>query len=238
MKQIEQLLYEGIVNEMNQSHRVQFKYLMIFRLFASFFMTYALIQVSVVAPTFSQNFLYLTLWGGYTTYFYFGLVSIENVSFYKFNKQFFDQSLWKLCHILFIVAFCFELPIMVIYWSYIFPQENGLTINSWLINIDVHSISCILIFVDFILNDIQFQLKQSIVLIVIAIIYLIVNMFYVLVTGIQIYPGINWRNGISYIISVITLGIMFGVFQLGLLYQNKIKKPLMMNKKEKQLMPE
>lgn len=49
-------------------------------------------------------------------------------------------------------------------------------------------------------------------LIVIAIIYLIVNMFYVLVTGIEIYPGINWRNGISYIISVITLGIMFGVF--------------------------
>ncbi|CAD8082375.1 unnamed protein product [Paramecium sonneborni] len=238
MKQLEQLLYDGIVNEINQSHRVQFKYLMIFRIFAAIFMTFALIQVSVVTPTFSQNFLYLTLWGGYITYFYFGLVSIENFSFYKLNKQFFNDSMWKFCHILFIVAFCFEIPILIIYWSYIFPQDNVHTINQWLINVDVHFLSCILIFIDFILNDIQFQLKQSLALIVIAIIYLIVNMFYVLVTGIEIYPGINWRNGISYIISIITLGIMFGVFQLGLLYQNKIKKKLMMNKQEKQLMIE
>lgn len=54
-------------------------------------------------------------------------------------------------------------------------------------------------------------------------IYLIVNMSYVLISGNIIYPGMNWKNWISYIISLLTLLIMFGVFGLGLLYYKKVK---------------
>lgn len=48
-------------------------------------------------------------------------------------------------------------------------------------------------------------------------------MTFVLITDREIYPGINWKNIISYIVSVVTVMIVFGVFSFGVWYFNKIK---------------
>lgn len=55
-------------------------------------------------------------------------------------------------------------------------------------------------------------------------------MIYVLGTGVEIYPGINWTNAISYILCLVTVLVVIGVFSLGLLYYDKVKKPLLMSK--------
>lgn len=81
--------------------------------------------------------------------------------------------------------------------------------------------------IEIFLNDIAFKLRQSIILLLTALIYLIVNMSFVLISGKVIYPGINWKNWISYVISIITLLIVFGVFALGLIFYRKVKLPNM-----------
>ena len=57
-------------------------------------------------------------------------------------------------------------------------------------------------------------------------------MTFVLITGKVIYPGIDWKNAISYIIGVVTLGIVFGVFSMGVCLYRSVKIPAMAKKQQ------
>lgn len=51
------------------------------------------------------------------------------------------------------------MPIFLMFWGYIFPNIEIETLNGWILNISIHGISCVLIFIDLLLNDIQFIWK-------------------------------------------------------------------------------
>ena len=57
-------------------------------------------------------------------------------------------------------------------------------------------------------------------------------MTFVLITEREIYPGINWKNAISYIVGVVTLGIVFGVFSIGVFVYRSVKIPVMAKKQQ------
>jgi hypothetical protein len=52
---------------------------------------------------------------------------------------------------------------MLMYWGYIFPNDHVEGVTAWLLNIDVHGISCLLLLVEFALNDIKFEWKYILI---------------------------------------------------------------------------
>ena len=60
-------------------------------------------------------------------------------------------------------------------------------------------------------------------LVILAIMYLFVNLGYVLITDKVIYPGITWKNLISYLLGIVTMGLVSGTFWMGVYYTEKYK---------------
>ncbi|KAM3137846.1 hypothetical protein pb186bvf_010089 [Paramecium bursaria] len=174
-----------------------------------------------------KTFVWLTEWGGFCDYLYFWLVSIENLS-YLLNdrKQFFHDQLWVVTQLIFTIAITLEIPICLMYWGYIFPNEGAHSVNFFLLELNLHAIIIILIIIEFYLNDIIIPRKHGYILIFIAVAYLIVNLSYVLITGLEVYPGINWINVLSYIIAIATLILVFLSFSGAVFYCERVKLPL------------
>ena len=66
-------------------------------------------------------------------------------------------------------------------------------------------------------------IRHGLIFIFLSFAYLIVNLTYVLVTELEIYPGVNWRNGLSYIIAVATIILIFISFACAVIYCEKVK---------------
>lgn len=69
------------------------------------------------------------------------------------------------------------------------------------------------------------------ILVILAIIYSIINISFVVTTGEEIYPGISWDNFISYIITLIGLIILTLTFLLGEFVYKRWKRELIEQKK-------
>ena len=54
--------------------------------------------------------------------FYFVFIVIENVTYFYYGGQFFDEKLWKIIHVLFEILFCFEIVIVFVFWTILYPN--------------------------------------------------------------------------------------------------------------------
>lgn len=70
-----------IRNQINRSHRMELKTLLIIRIIILIYLTVIMTQTIVSEIDFMDTFIYLTLWGACITYAYFIFAVIENVSY-------------------------------------------------------------------------------------------------------------------------------------------------------------
>ncbi len=67
---------------------------------------------------------------------------------------FFDGFIVSYFVLLFTIAFCLELPIVLIYWAYLYPQLDVNTTNDWILNLTFHLLFFVFICIDMIINDV------------------------------------------------------------------------------------
>ncbi|KAL4510073.1 hypothetical protein ABPG72_010266 [Tetrahymena utriculariae] len=184
------------------------------------------------------QFVYLTLWGFYTTFTYFLLSLIYGLYVYLKKKK--DKSfqppfgfLPKLINILFEIAFSLELTITALFWVLVYPTKS---LDAWqLFNTsNFHGGMLIVLWIDNIFNAIQFRKSHLLSFVVYAVCYSCVNFTYVVTSNKEIYPGLNWVTIFSYI--ELLLGAVSTTihYLIGFYFYKKVKKQYISVRAEKQ----
>lgn len=193
---------EDRANSVQKSNLVSNKVLVCYRLFAF------MLGVSIVVANsyqrqwrFFDSLYTLTHWGCMASNIYFGLTLIHTVLYSSSTKST-DNVLGKVIHILGEVVFSLEIPINIGYWLvilpytlYHFPSYQQPAIRTVVTTLQ-HIGFLILIIIEFSLNTLQFMQNHAYVPVSIMGIYMIFN-FVLTRVGLQIYPGIDWMNGLS-----------------------------------------
>lgn len=97
---------------------------------------------------------------------------------------------WDLLHCFtWQVAFAWNFTVVALFWSIVYdPSEVYESFSNEVMNIMVHAVDFGLIFIDLFLNKLQFYFRHCIYAIFIAVLYLIVNLAFVLSTNDPLYP--------------------------------------------------
>ncbi|KAM3137843.1 hypothetical protein pb186bvf_010086 [Paramecium bursaria] len=211
-------------NYLNGSYKIGIKKLFYYRAFCLIYLNLTFFHIHFYNLEFMKTFVWLTNWGVCCNYLYFWLACIENVTYFlNENKQFYHNKLWMAAQFIFMIAITLEIPICIMYWGFIFFVGGFEKIDFLLLEVNIHAIIILLIIIEFYLNDIIIPRKHGLIFIFLSLAYLIVNLTYVLVTELEIYPGVNWRNGLSYIIAVATIILIFISFACAVIYCEKVK---------------
>ncbi|KAL4466895.1 hypothetical protein ABPG74_010492 [Tetrahymena malaccensis] len=199
---------------------------------------FGLNQYNYVGYNWFLQFVYLTLWGFYTTFTYFLLSLIYG--FYIYFKKKNDQSyeppfgfLPKLINILFEIAFSLELTITVLFWVLVFPTKS-LGIWQLLNTANFHGGMLVVLWIDNIFNAIQFRKSHLFPFAIYAVCYSCVNFTYVLASNKEVYPGLNWVTLFSYV--ELLLGAISTIIHyfIGFYVYKKVKKQSISQRAEKQ----
>ena len=142
-------------------------------------------------------FLFLSFWGVFLTFFYYFLSSLS----YKFFV------LKPYSYLLFEVIWPINFIITLIFWCYLFPM----TIGSYAIidDLSVHGVPILLTILEFSLNKVLIYRPHVLLSFVVLLCYLFfVLLPYTLFVEV-LYPGITFKNLISYGLFVVLIGILF-----------------------------
>ncbi|EAR96900.1 transmembrane protein, putative (macronuclear) [Tetrahymena thermophila SB210] len=240
MKKLNSFLWYGSYgNTVYMSYNISDNKFLIVKMILMIYLMFCFVlnQYNYFGQGYFLQFVYLTIWGFYTTFTYFLLSLIYGFYVYlkKKNDQQFEPSfnfLPKLINILFEIAFSIELTITVLFWALVFPTKS---LGAWqLFNTsNFHGGMLIALWIDNMFNCIQFRKSHLLPFVVYAISYSCVNFTYVLTANKEIYPGLNWVTLYSYIELLLgAVSTMIHYF-IGFYLFKKVKKQYLSQRVEK-----
>lgn len=213
-------LHQGLVSE---------KKLLFIRMFLFLFSLGIYIATNIDNGSFYKEFVYLTYWGEVLTMLAFLTLLLDNILYlqgYYENSKHYSSHLSRAAHSFFEIAFSFELAIVLMYWVALnLFQDTDKNSFSYTMNILAHGICLILLWIENIVNYIEFVPRHLIFIIIVAIAYTITNVLVVFCINFEVvYKGLNWTDAYSYIYLLVCVGITFLHFGLGVLIFHKIKR--------------
>ena len=131
--------------------------------------------------------------------------------------------------IVYEIAFCVEMPITLIFWGFLFNiliHMDGITPELIANNANIHAGPLICLSLDMVFNTFSFPKSHFIILLFFAVLYLIINLTYSLTVKV-IYKPIDWVSVLSYVLSVSSIAMTYGMHCLGRFLYNKYKKSRM-----------
>lgn len=139
-----------------------------------------------------DEFIYLTEWGVWLTFFYFS-VSIANMLSHQWRGKPLWNGIWKLETVLFLTALTYEFTITVVFWSVLYRYEPQTTTN-FLGNVVIHLLPCLFLWIGSLINPIVVDNFRPIIYITfIGAVYFSVNLIYSLVVK-AVYPPMTFRD--------------------------------------------
>ena len=180
---------------------------------------------TVIAPFIVQGvhelkiaFFHLTQWGLVLTIVYFAL----NLVLFVDKKN--TERLGTFFHI----TFTLELFITIAFWAVILPTDKNYDPSKmslttyYVLNSLLHGVPIICLIIDFFLNRIYISGQNIQALFGLLFVYLIVNVFGTLILDYSIYTIITYTDVTTYLIFIITVGLLF-VFWVVILKLQKLK---------------
>ena len=178
--------------------------------------------------SFYKNYMYLTYWGEVLTMLAFLTLLLDGIlnfqGYYQDNK-FEDGALSRAAHILFEIAFSYEFAIVIMYWLAVFPTATDeKTSFFYTTNILVHGICFVLLWIENIVNFIEFFPRHFIIVTFVAIAYVIDNIIVVFFINFDtVYTVLKWTDVASYLFAIGCWLVAILHFFLGWLIFRKIK---------------
>jgi hypothetical protein len=154
-------------------------------------------------------FVFLTNWGVFFTAQYFTIVCL---SYYYISLQ-------ANCNKFFSLTWGLNWGITLMYWSYIYRLTN----DNIILTSMYHALPCSLTLIDFSFNTMTIKRKDYVFVLAVLGVYTVLN---VLVTTLAftIYPGIDYRNWISYVVPLALVITVIAFLELGKAFKEKFCK--------------
>lgn len=115
---------------------------------------------------------------------------------------------------LYEIAFAFETVITIVYWGFLFQgYKDGFT---FYLDLNGHGFPLIALLIDFILNPVEFYIRRYLFLLLVALLYVLVNLSYTLAYQ-PVYSILKWTDYFSYVLSVGAFAIGLVMYLLGLI---------------------
>ena len=146
-----------------------------------------------------RSFSFLTNWSFMLTLTYFA--SSILIRFLYRNES--ERAVLPFGHaelvhqLTFQTCFSFNFCIVVLFWTLVFNPAEYPNASSIYNTVFVHGINCLFIFSDLWLGKMRLYYRHSGWSISIAVIYMIINLTYVLLTGRYLYSTLDWRGVMS-----------------------------------------
>ena len=118
-----------------------------------------------------------------------------------------------------------ELTIVVFFWLFLFPLIHNLTAMDYFININVHGVYGLFLFLELFYNHIPFQKETIKLLLILEGVYFIVNLSATLISGTPVYTPITYKDVKTYVLIAVATAIFIGAFYLGYLFFHRFKVP-------------
>eukprot|EP01016_Furgasonia_blochmanni_P049072 TRINITY_DN7404_c0_g2_i2.p1 TRINITY_DN7404_c0_g2~~TRINITY_DN7404_c0_g2_i2.p1 ORF type:complete len:258 (+),score=26.50 TRINITY_DN7404_c0_g2_i2:63-776(+) len=203
-----------------------------YRLFCACFHIFLLIWNMIQASLWYKPFTFLTGWGYITCGLFFIFAVIEYLQTKRIKETFrnMDRStslafVSKTTIILFQIAYSLQLPIMLMFWGYIYPRTKvSADFKFSVFTVFTHGLVCALIYIDFFFNKIRFYLRHLGLLVGFLVLYGVSNYLTMLARGVPAYSALTWNSMRSVYIVVATLSIAVLHFLFGWFIFAKCKK--------------
>jgi hypothetical protein len=163
----------------------------------------------------NPSIYYFTNWGIFVTtitysFFFASIVklylcksptpaALENSNFHS------PWILWKWGIFFYETSLTFEIIITLFFWTVLFAAVKHSSIKLFL----DHITPIVILVIDYAMNRIPFNLRHMPISAALMLIYGIVNFVKTLVTGVPVYPPLNFKDVMSYVWSVLLLGLEF-----------------------------
>lgn len=102
--------------------------------------------------------------------------------------------MWKVCNHWSQMTLLFEIVITIGFWSFVYDAPNEPTRARTVCLYMDHSVPFILLFTDFLLNRVYFELHSMWINIVFLSLYGMVNLAFTKITGNAVYPVVTWDS--------------------------------------------
>ena len=93
--------------------------------------------------------------------------------------------------ILYEIIASLELPITILYWGFVY--EPGLSVEDFIISLNVHVVPFVLVVVELVMNSFPFVRIHFVVVLLLGGFYSIINIVYSLKIK-AIYPVLDWKS--------------------------------------------
>ena len=153
--------------------------------------------------SFYKNYMYLTYWGEVLTMLTFLTLLLDNLfhlqGYYR-NEKFEETMLTRAAHVIFEIAFSYELSIVLMYWMAVYPSAtDAKTSFFYTTNILVHGTCFALLWVENIVNYIEFFPRHIIIVIIVGLAYVVDNVIVVFcINHDTVYKVLKWTDLASY----------------------------------------
>ena len=178
--------------------------------------------------TFYKDYMYLTYWGEVLTMSTFLTLLIDNIlqfqGYYK-DLQYEESKFSRVAHILFEIAFSYELSIVLLFWGAVYSSETDVK-NSfyYTINVLVHGMCLLSLWIENCVNFIEFFPRHMIIVILVGIAYIIDNVIVVFCINFNVvYSVLTWTDWPSYIYVLLCLLVALFHFYIGMTLFRKHK---------------
>jgi len=123
--------------------------------------------------------------------------------------------MWKFCTHWSQMTFLFEIVITMGFWSFVYDAPTEPTRARTVCLYMDHSVPFILLFTDFILNRIYYELHSMWINMVFLLLYGGVNFGYTEITGHAVYPVVTWDSAVAVLVAFSVVPV-FMLLWLGL----------------------
>jgi hypothetical protein len=107
--------------------------------------------------------------------------------------------LWKWCIFFYETSLTFEILITIFFWSVLFPIMIKTGKHPGIFTFIDHIAPVVVLTIDYTMNRIPFTLKHLPLTLIILVSYGVVNMVKTLVTGIPVYPPLNYHDFMTFV---------------------------------------
>ena len=218
---------------------VSYQSLQIFRIFSGILLLTCNISIMYffgLKQGLLRQIIYLTKWGHNLEIIYFIMMFIETskrkgmkVEMYEIdmNKHFLNSLHSTLLSGQFVITF--------FYWIIIFDPASCVDFFSTFRRCYYHLVPLLLISIEFFWNSLQIRNQHLKMIVIFFILYMMVNMTYVLISGISVYDGLDFKNMGSFwfvVQAVLTAFLGFFIFRgLEFFKWNLRKKKLLLKRR-------
>ncbi|CAI2380196.1 unnamed protein product [Moneuplotes crassus] len=147
--------------------------------------------------------LFLTNWGIHFNFFAITVNFITTLLVKEKEESNAKIYLWRFALVLFEIALSIEIILCILFWSFLWEGPDEYHFHQ-VFDILAHSAPAVFLVADFFLQKWLFRFQHIIFIIIVALVYLLINLIYVKSTGFHIYPILKWNDYFSYLIILIS----------------------------------